>query len=796
MANREIISNGLFDNDTNAETIRLSWDKVNRMTKDLFNKVETITTTSNINLSDLVGTDNDLPQNGKSIIIDNGSTNITVLVDSSDKNIYNILKVGTGEIEFTINSGRTGVAVSGSLTCQGLPGSKINILSHETTDYINIDDKVTYSSPSATGLETVTENGNTGYRLIGKSPGDNVTKYYTGNNTLDFGNVSGNVGTDYPSFPRGAKSQGGINLGDDNKDAASYSSIILGGLNQTSAYAFSTMIGGYNNAGYGYGDVLIGSYNTTNPTNVNSFLFAMGHNVNVSTREFAAGIGLALKVNAKGQVAVGTSNVPWTGNEFASNRPAFTVGTGTTNSPAGRWETTSEKDGLNVLFSGEVIADSLTETLIDNEATGKVLITKEWANSNFNSITSNVIEAPKTFEDNRDEVTPFYSEDFSTGFGDFTTSGDEPWIIVTNEGSGDLFSARSGDIDDLETSILTLVKTTTQEYTKLEFDYKTSTELDYDFLYVSIDGVIDTFSGTTDWSTESIYIKGIGSHTIEFRYVKDTASDGGVDKVWVDNIKLINEEPAFLFKQDINLQGKLVSEEGIIAKDDIYSHGNFVQKGKFLSLRNFSTTNRELLLANTFNQASISLNKDLGQAAFFITSNLTRNIFQIKKFDGSEGVDITFSDPTWVDGNYESGYLRVLDNNFKVRLGENVGNDTDTLFVANGKGIFRDKLTVQNAVESWGETSNKETLTGSTYNVDWETFGNHDITLTQNTTITQSNIPPIGVSKTITMYFTGEFSLDLPVEWVIQNGGSYVGDVRTQVVIQSWDNGNYQTAIN
>ena len=131
------------------------------------------------------------------------------------------------------------------------------------------------------------------------------------------------------------------------------------------------------------------------------------------------------------------------------------------------------------------------------------------------------IEAPKSFVDNRAPIVPFYEEDFSSGLGDFTTSGDAPWTIVSDEGNGDLFSAKSGNITGLEESILSVNITTTQEYTKVLFDYKTSTEFNYDFFTIEKDGILEQFSGTIDWSTEYFYIKGIGSHEIKFRYWKD-----------------------------------------------------------------------------------------------------------------------------------------------------------------------------------------------------------------------------------------------------------------------------------
>ena len=230
------------------------------------------------------------------------------------------------------------------------------------------------------GLEEITENGATGWRFIGEIPGDNINRYFIGNKAIDGMQFRGDgVGRpDIPTLPYGTRSVDGINFGVDNKDNADFNTTVIGVVNQTNAYAFATMIGGFNNIGYGYGDVCIGTYNTTNPSYITSFLFAMGHNVRMNGEQGGVGLGVAITHNSKGAVVVGTSNVPWAGGVSASNRPAFTVGIGTTTTPEGRWEPLIQKDGLNVLFTGEVIANSTTNALIDAEATGKILTTKEW----------------------------------------------------------------------------------------------------------------------------------------------------------------------------------------------------------------------------------------------------------------------------------------------------------------------------------------------------------------------------------------------------------------------------------
>ena len=248
------------------------------------------------------------------------------------------------------------------------------------------------ASPSiiASGFEEVTEGLNTGWRFIGETAGDNVNRYYIGDKAWDAMLYDGtSVGLpDIPSLPYGTNSARGINFGLDNKDNAQYATIVMGGANQTNAYANAVMIGNYNNAGYGYGDTCIGTYNTTVPSNVNSFLTAIGHNVTMNAAFGGVGLGLAVTNNSNGSVVVGTSNTLWTGGGSASDRPMFQVGIGTTFTPSARWTSNTRKDGFTVKFNGQVIGDSLTTALIDSEVTGRVLITREWyeSKSNINKI--------------------------------------------------------------------------------------------------------------------------------------------------------------------------------------------------------------------------------------------------------------------------------------------------------------------------------------------------------------------------------------------------------------------------
>jgi len=79
-------------------------------------------------------------------------------------------------------------------------------------------------------------------------------------------------------------------------------------------------------------------------------------------------------------------------------------------------------------------------------------------------------------------------------------------------------------------------------------------------------------------------------------------------------------------------------------------------------------------------------------------------------------------------------------------------------------------------------------VTGN-YNIDWSIADTWKLTLTGNTTITQSNLPTGTNSKTITLYITGAFSLTFPVNWVVTSG-TYDGVGRKQIVVECIDGDN------
>lgn len=296
-----------------------------------------------------------------------------------------------------------------------------------------------------------------GLRIVGSTTTDRQT---IGDFAIDGTYIDpGTVGqADTPSAPFGAASVGGVMFGQNNKDTGDYNNTVLGSVNETDAFALDVLLGGYNKAGYGYGNTLIGTYNTINPGNVNSFLYAIGHNNVVNSRFGGGALGIALEVNGDGETVIGKSNEPWTGADNGADRPAFTVATGTTTTPAGRWQPLVKKNSFQVLYDGtglfnEYGSGNFTGTPtfdIQVDANGKLI---EVPISGGGGGTNNYINGlTKTGNDVKlgGTLTDFTTAlKFNSAFGldefKITDSSDEEMFIVYNSGGSGHAGANNPD---------------------------------------------------------------------------------------------------------------------------------------------------------------------------------------------------------------------------------------------------------------------------------------------------------------------------------------------------------------
>ena len=87
------------------------------------------------------------------------------------------------------------------------------------------------------------------------------------------------------------------------------------------------------------------------------------------------------------------------------------------------------------------------------------------------------------------------------------------------------------------------------------------------------------------------------------------------------------------------------------------------------------------------------------------------------------------------------------------------------------------------------------TVTG-TYNIDYSAGDVWDLTLTGNTTLTESNAPASGTTKTITLEVSGNYTLSYPSSWTSKITGAYSGTATLNTItIQYYGSGKYKVLI-
>ncbi len=117
----------------------------------------------------------------------------------------------------------------------------------------------------------------------------------------------------------------------------------------------------------------------------------------------------------------------------------------------------------------------------------------------------------------------------------YTTSGTTGWVVVTSGARSGANAAASGVISHSQTTSMTRT-VTAPSATTLTFWYRVSSEPSYDFLRVFIDGVQQgQWSGDVPWAMAS-YPLAAGTHTVEWRYLKDGSVSTGSDRAWVDDV--------------------------------------------------------------------------------------------------------------------------------------------------------------------------------------------------------------------------------------------------------------------
>ena len=115
----------------------------------------------------------------------------------------------------------------------------------------------------------------------------------------------------------------------------------------------------------------------------------------------------------------------------------------------------------------------------------------------------------------------------------WTTGGGASWSYQTSVTHDGVDAAASGTVLDDQFSLL---QTTVQGPGTLRFWWKVSSELDYDYLLLGVDGYVSNYiSGEVGWTQVSQVIPP-GNHSVQWEYSKDVSDYSGSDKGWVDQV--------------------------------------------------------------------------------------------------------------------------------------------------------------------------------------------------------------------------------------------------------------------
>ncbi|MCC2605657.1 reprolysin-like metallopeptidase, partial [Planctobacterium marinum] len=188
-------------------------------------------------------------------------------------------------------------------------------------------------------------------------------------------------------------------------------------------------------------------------------------------------------------------------------------------------DTDTDNDGLPDAYEVANFLDPQDATDISDDADGDG--------------ASNMDEYLAGTDPNDANSNPFVGEvnfDFETQteLNRFNFIGEHPWTRVNSAASSGNNSLQAADISDNQISVLDMLIVSSGGF--VSFDAKVSSEANYDYLVVYLDGrAVRNLSGELDWETYTIPIEA-GAHVISWQYQKDEGVSSGEDSAWIDNI--------------------------------------------------------------------------------------------------------------------------------------------------------------------------------------------------------------------------------------------------------------------
>lgn len=241
------------------------------------------------------------------------------------------------------------------------------------------------------------------YGVISFGDYNNITGLY-GFNNGQYNNNSAWAGATFGYGNNVGATSMGFASGDQNIIGSSgYSAHAFGQMNNINSWAgfgagssntmtngatAGAVLGQYNSVS-SFASFATGVYNTE--TSTSSGYNSVGGNGNVSggNANFMNGVAL-LQTNGVGATILGVANIDVAASAVGNNstNPMIIIGNGRVNTPTGAaWNAISRSNLLVGLRNGEVTLPSTTIEIIDSEATGKQVVTREWVQANSSGIT-------------------------------------------------------------------------------------------------------------------------------------------------------------------------------------------------------------------------------------------------------------------------------------------------------------------------------------------------------------------------------------------------------------------------
>lgn len=243
--------------------------------------------------------------------------------------------------------------------------------------------------------------------------------------------------------------------------------------------------------------------------------------------------------HAAGKYGIVTLNVVVPAAGSAPGAVSLTVGSPTLSTLTLNYSATGATS-YDIYRNGTSIATGNTSTTYTD--TGLSANTKYTyyvvARNTYGSTTSSTKEGTTNSSTGPNPIT--ISEGFEDTKYAFTFTGD--WADSKTEASTGTWSRKSKAITHKETSTMQFTENIPSNYAQtptLKFDYFVSSEANYDYLEVLVNGVSKLkASGETGWVKDYTVTLGTGNQTVTFNYVKDGSTSKGQDCAYVDNIRV------------------------------------------------------------------------------------------------------------------------------------------------------------------------------------------------------------------------------------------------------------------